>query len=110
MSQAVLGTQPVTKTVTTNRNLVAAWLFAVCFMIWVMVGIGGYTRDTGSGLSIMDWDPIIGTLPPLSQPPGTSYSRSTRPSRKRRSCTRAWTSPASSSSSGRNMSTGSGAA
>jgi cytochrome c oxidase assembly protein subunit 15 len=35
-------------------------------MIWVMVGIGGYTRDSGSGLSIMDWDPIIGTLPPLS--------------------------------------------
>jgi cytochrome c oxidase assembly protein subunit 15 len=38
-----------------NRKLVAAWLFAVCFMIWVMVGIGGYTRDSGSGLSIMDW-------------------------------------------------------
>jgi cytochrome c oxidase assembly protein subunit 15 len=32
-----------------------------------MVGIGGYTRDSGSGLSIMDWDPIIGALPPLSQ-------------------------------------------
>jgi cytochrome c oxidase assembly protein subunit 15 len=37
-------------------------------MIWVMAGIGGYTRDTGSGLSIMDWDPIIGALPPLSAP------------------------------------------
>jgi cytochrome c oxidase assembly protein subunit 15 len=49
-----------------NRMLVALWLFAVCFMIWVMVGIGGYTRDAGAGLSIMDWDPIIGTLPPLS--------------------------------------------
>jgi cytochrome c oxidase assembly protein subunit 15 len=49
-----------------NRKLVALWLFAVCFMIWVMVGIGGYTRDSGSGLSIMDWDPIIGTLPPLT--------------------------------------------
>jgi cytochrome c oxidase assembly protein subunit 15 len=49
-----------------NRKLVAAWLFAVCFMIWVMVGIGGYTRDSGSGLSIMDWEPIIGTLPPLT--------------------------------------------
>jgi cytochrome c oxidase assembly protein subunit 15 len=31
-----------------------------------MVGIGGYTRDTGSGLSIMNWDPIMGALPPLS--------------------------------------------
>jgi cytochrome c oxidase assembly protein subunit 15 len=45
---------------------VALWLFAVAFMIWVMAGIGGYTRDTGSGLSIMDWQPIIGTLPPMS--------------------------------------------
>lgn len=49
-----------------NRRLVAIWLFALAFMIWVMVGIGGYTRDTGSGLSIMDWDPIIGAIPPLS--------------------------------------------
>lgn len=49
-----------------NRRLVAAWLFLLAFMIWVMVGIGGYTRDTGSGLSIMDWDPIMGALPPLS--------------------------------------------
>jgi cytochrome c oxidase assembly protein subunit 15 len=49
-----------------NRRLVALWLFALAFMIWVMAGIGGYTRDTGSGLSIMDWDPILGTLPPLS--------------------------------------------
>ena len=49
-----------------NRRLVAAWLFAVCGMIWVMVGIGGYTRDAGAGLSIMDWQPISGILPPLS--------------------------------------------
>jgi len=31
-----------------NRKLVATWLLALAFMIWVMVGIGGYTRDTGS--------------------------------------------------------------
>ena len=49
-----------------NRRLVAAWLFLLAFMIWVMAGIGGYTRDTGSGLSIMDWDPIIGAIPPLT--------------------------------------------
>ncbi len=49
-----------------NRKLVATWLFALAFMIWVMAGIGGYTRDTGSGLSIMNWDPIIGALPPLN--------------------------------------------
>lgn len=68
MSQAVIGAQSRQNIASTaeNRRLVAGWLFAVCFMIWVMVGIGGYTRDSGSGLSIMDWDPIIGTLPPLS--------------------------------------------
>jgi cytochrome c oxidase assembly protein subunit 15 len=49
-----------------NRRLVAGWLFVVAAMIWVMVGIGGYTRDSGSGLSIMDWDPIMGTLPPMT--------------------------------------------
>lgn len=49
-----------------NRRLVAIWLFILAFMIWIMVGLGGYTRDTGSGLSIMDWDPIIGALPPLT--------------------------------------------
>jgi cytochrome c oxidase assembly protein subunit 15 len=55
-----------TATPSNSQKLVSAWLFAVCFMIWVMVGIGGYTRDSGSGLSIMNWDPIIGALPPLS--------------------------------------------
>ena len=50
-----------------NRRLVSNWLLLLAFMIWVMVGIGGYTRDSGSGLSIMKWEPIIGVLPPLSQ-------------------------------------------
>ncbi len=66
MSQAILNAVG-TAASPRNRRVVSNWLFAVCFMIWVMVGIGGYTRDTGSGLSIMDWDPIIGALPPLSQ-------------------------------------------
>ena len=49
-----------------NRKLVSSWLFLLAFMIWVMVGLGGYTRDSGSGLSIMHWEPIIGIWPPLS--------------------------------------------
>ncbi len=65
MSQAILNSIG-TAASTRNRRTVSLWLFAVCFMIWVMVGIGGYTRDTGSGLSIMNWDPIIGALPPLT--------------------------------------------
>ena len=45
---------------------VAAWLFAVCAMLLVMVSLGGATRLTGSGLSIMEWAPLMGTLPPMS--------------------------------------------
>jgi cytochrome c oxidase assembly protein subunit 15 len=49
-----------------NRRLVAGWLFAVAGMIWVMIVLGGATRLTGSGLSIMEWAPFRGTLPPMS--------------------------------------------
>ena len=49
-----------------DRRAVANWLFFLCGMILVMVALGGATRLTGSGLSIMEWAPIRGTLPPLS--------------------------------------------
>jgi len=49
-----------------NRRRVAVWLFAVAYMIWGMVLLGGATRLTGSGLSIMEWAPLAGALPPLS--------------------------------------------
>ena len=50
-----------------DRQVVAGWLFGLCGMIVVMVGLGGATRLTGSGLSIMEWAPIMGALPPLSE-------------------------------------------
>lgn len=49
-----------------SRIIVASWLFAVAAMIMVMIVLGGATRLTGSGLSIMEWAPIMGTLPPLN--------------------------------------------
>jgi cytochrome c oxidase assembly protein subunit 15 len=49
-----------------GRRLVAIWLFAVAFMILVMIVLGGLTRLTGSGLSIMEWAPLAGALPPMS--------------------------------------------
>src|SRR3954451_15721531 len=49
-----------------NRRLVAGWLFVVCAMIVVMIVLGGVTRLTGSGLSIMEWAPFQGALPPMS--------------------------------------------
>jgi cytochrome c oxidase assembly protein subunit 15 len=50
-----------------SRRLVAFWLFGVAAMILVMVVLGGVTRLTGSGLSIMEWAPISGVLPPLTR-------------------------------------------
>jgi cytochrome c oxidase assembly protein subunit 15 len=49
-----------------SRRLVAVWLFAVAVMIAVMIVLGGATRLTGSGLSIMEWAPLMGTLPPMT--------------------------------------------
>ena len=45
---------------------VTAWLWAVAALVIVMVLVGGATRLTGSGLSITQWRPIAGALPPLS--------------------------------------------
>ncbi len=50
-----------------DRRRVAIWLFAVAYMIWGMVLLGGATRLSGAGLSIMEWAPLSGALPPLSQ-------------------------------------------
>jgi cytochrome c oxidase assembly protein subunit 15 len=43
------------------------WLIAVAGLIALMVLVGGATRLTESGLSIVEWKPVTGTLPPLSQ-------------------------------------------
>jgi cytochrome c oxidase assembly protein subunit 15 len=50
-----------------NRRLVAGWLFAMCAMVLGMIVLGGTTRLTGSGLSIMEWAPLLGALPPLTE-------------------------------------------
>ncbi len=49
-----------------NQLPVAVWLLAVCALIYLVIAIGGYTRLTDSGLSIVTWDPISGVIPPLS--------------------------------------------
>jgi cytochrome c oxidase assembly protein subunit 15 len=45
---------------------VATWLFACAALVFAMVVVGGVTRLTHSGLSIVEWQPIVGTLPPLT--------------------------------------------
>ena len=43
------------------------WLFGMAVLVAAMVVIGGITRLTGSGLSMVEWRPIAGTLPPLNK-------------------------------------------
>lgn len=43
------------------------WLLICCALVFAMVVVGGVTRLTGSGLSIVEWQPIIGTIPPITQ-------------------------------------------
>jgi cytochrome c oxidase assembly protein subunit 15 len=52
---------------TAPPRAVRAWLITVAALIAVMVLVGGATRLTESGLSIVEWKPITGTLPPLSE-------------------------------------------
>ncbi len=45
---------------------VAFWLLICCGLVFAMVVLGGVTRLTGSGLSMVDWHPLMGWLPPFS--------------------------------------------
>jgi cytochrome c oxidase assembly protein subunit 15 len=46
---------------------VAHWLLALYALVGLMVAVGGITRLTGSGLSITEWKPVVGALPPLNE-------------------------------------------
>jgi cytochrome c oxidase assembly protein subunit 15 len=52
-------------TLPSNRPLIV-WLLSTCFLIWLMIMLGGATRLTHAGLSIVEWKPITGIIPPLS--------------------------------------------
>jgi cytochrome c oxidase assembly protein subunit 15 len=50
-----------------HRRAVQLWLFAVAALMVVTLVVGGATRLTESGLSIVEWKPVTGVLPPMSQ-------------------------------------------
>ncbi len=50
-----------------DRRQVAAWLFVCAAFVFAMVVVGGVTRLTHSGLSMVEWQPLVGAIPPLSQ-------------------------------------------
>lgn len=50
-----------------SARAVRAWLASVIVLVFAMVVVGGVTRLTGSGLSMVEWEPIMGIVPPLSE-------------------------------------------
>ncbi|MGK2286744.1 COX15/CtaA family protein [Pedomonas sp. V897] len=50
----------------TSRTAIATWLLMVASLVFLMVVVGGATRLTESGLSIVEWKPIAGAIPPLT--------------------------------------------
>ena len=67
MTDAVSPAPLITGTSRAARDrAVGLWLLVCAAMIFAMVILGGITRLSGSGLSIMEWDPLMGALPPFS--------------------------------------------
>ncbi len=62
---AAAGTGNLTKAGDGARGTVALWLWGLVVLIVVMIVVGGLTRLTDSGLSIIEWDPVMGAIPPL---------------------------------------------
>lgn len=50
-----------------DAQALSRWLFAVAALIVLIVAVGGITRLTESGLSIVEWKPVTGAIPPLSE-------------------------------------------
>jgi len=50
-----------------HHAAVARWLLICCALVFAMVILGGVTRLTGSGLSMVDWRPVTGWLPPIGE-------------------------------------------
>ena len=55
--------------------MIRKWLLSVIVLILLMVSVGGITRLTGSGLSITEWKPIMGVVPPLNETAWTEAFR-----------------------------------
>ncbi len=71
MTEASITTEPARSAAiarrTTSHRALRLWLWSVAALVFAMVVVGGATRLTESGLSITEWKPITGVLPPLSQ-------------------------------------------
>ncbi len=50
-----------------SNKAVTVWLFAVAALVAIMVVVGGYVRLARAGLSIVEWNPVTGVIPPLTE-------------------------------------------
>ena len=69
MSEALAAREPIRARNREQRNraFVRGWLYVVLLVLFALFVVGGATRLTGSGLSITEWKPIHGVIPPLSE-------------------------------------------
>lgn len=66
MTPGVAAAKPLYVTDAADSAAVSLWLFAVAILVVLMVAVGGATRLTDSGLSITEWKPLLGAIPPLN--------------------------------------------
>ena len=64
-AKTLSGTAPASKP--SHHSAVIIWLYCVAMMVFTMIVVGGITRLTESGLSMVEWRPLIGMLPPLTE-------------------------------------------
>ncbi|MEP2103994.1 MAG: COX15/CtaA family protein [Parasphingorhabdus sp.] len=67
MSSKTQTIAPIDDVSRTRPVAIANWLLSVAFLVFIMVIVGGITRLTESGLSITEWKPLMGAIPPLSE-------------------------------------------
>src|SRR3546814_16110511 len=62
-----ISTSPAPTTRQPRPAALARWLWAVALLVIIVVAVGGITRLTESGLSITEWRPVSGVIPPLPE-------------------------------------------
>ncbi|MEZ5924959.1 MAG: COX15/CtaA family protein [Hyphomicrobiaceae bacterium] len=61
------GAQETTSTLDTHETAIRVWLWIIALLVLAMAVVGAATRLTDSGLSITEWQPLLGAVPPLSE-------------------------------------------
>src|SRR4051812_35197280 len=65
--QAIPDTNQASSEVDRRRRAVRLWLLAVAALVFLTLVVGGATRLTESGLSIVEWKPVTGAMPPFNE-------------------------------------------